>query len=1145
MKKNNQPPRSYGLTMNSLKDLIQRCHQRREKPLRQRKTVVTPALYKGLPYHFTVHCAWKYPVRLYELEQANISFMPIGWAPEHDHGPRAFGGERFLKRQSIEDWQIPLWHKSWGIQIYTGMPSERYSAQWHDIDFKYDAIHAAPDAVFSCIEALVNAVANPLLTLTKSGGLRFSCRIQDYLHPNTDEAKQYIYKHTPTSENPYYRDVYLEILGETGYSRWDGRYEILLGNLLDPPIIAKEVLFAPIDVLRAALHQPASPEEKASESAVQTMTVAPPLLGSHNLNLAKEAFLKRGFSYVQQENGVHHWSLPGGRVGDRDVSLWEQEGAVWVQAFTPDTGLSMEATPITDIWDDTGILPLIAATELPAIDKVLAVREGELSPLALKRPSPVLRKPERENKVYGTLEESASQIQHVFNRDARILGLIAEKGAGKNYAAESYVLNGGMISLTGRSSITAEAEQRFQKRNLPSVTRRRTRRYLWEQVKEIPVEERMATPFQRGNVCEDPERCDTLEKKGGNPSESICPQCPVYTECQQRGYLSQPTTLQRAKAQISNPARLFLDPQRSGVAEEILEPIDDTERLCIIDEAKAHTLFLSCDLSKNTLEQWRVHWQGSSLGNFANALLNALEVKGGLNGNAVRRIRAAMQAFVGQEETLVQQMCQVNISSKVVAREFVDNETGRTLARFTIEFEGGSYAYIPLDTDAADRFTAKGLPAFELASFELNKDVRISMSMTQAIALGILDVSTVAHIRAFPSVYRDPKWTFWHQLKRFFAHYKRDADAPMLWNGEALRFWVPPVLHPSVKRLLFMSSTLSERDLRRTFPDEEIEVHHIKPTAWIAGNRVFQIRTGTYSRQTILNYDTDWDVLGMSEIGQHFFLGIQAAIAKDPSVQHGIISSAPVLLHLQNIAAKENVRFVMGFKEIEASNPTFEAVEVIWIVGAPYWPPGLFWRQTQTLFGNDEKPLCYEGEMESGSYKDERVQSVYERSVVGLLTEIVGRVGLNRLPNKKIVLLTGIPLPAITDRPETLLFDWEDFEVAGGLDKLPEVIAERERFETECANLTAESSRQTVEQVLGISKSQANRVLMKLRGGKIDRVPFHEQIHAFLEGGEKKTAELIAAIEGHPGAVKNELKRLVDAGEIVKVRRAIYALPSE
>ena len=105
------------------------------------------------------------------------------------------------------------------------------------------------------------------------------------------------------------------------------------------------------------------------------------------------------------------------------------------------------------------------------------------------------------------------------------------------------------------------------------------------------------------------------------------------------------------------------------------------------------------------------------------------------------------------------------------------------------------------------------------------------------------------------------------------------------------------------------------------------------------------------------------------------------------------------------------------------------------------------------------------------------------------------------------------------------------------------MIVERQRFETERDNLTSESAREKVEQVLGISKSQANRVLMKLRGGKIERVPFYEQIFALLKGSEKKTAELTAAIEGHPGAVKNELKRLVDSGEIVKVRRGMYALP--
>ena len=152
-------------------------------------------------------------------------------------------------------------------------------------------------------------------------------------------------------------------------------------------------------------------------------------------------------------------------------------------------------------------------------------------------------------------------------------------------------------------------------------------------------------------------------------------------------------------------------------------------------------------------------------------------------------------------------------------------------------------------------------------------------------------------------------------------------------------------------------------------------------------------------------------------------------------------------------------------------------------------------------------------------------------------------MGLHRWSGKKVILISSLAIPDITDRPDPLLFDWEDFEVAGGLDRLPEVIATRQRFETERDNLTAESSREKVEQVLGCSSRQANRVLQKLRGGKTLRVPFRKQILALLTDGEKRTAEFVVAIEGHPKAIKNELKRLVDAGEIVKVRWGVYTLP--
>ena len=1126
----------------NLKNIIERCHERHEKPLRQRKTVVIPSLYNmGYPYHVTVYCAQRYPVLLADLEQANISFMPNGRGPDNDRGPRSFGGERFLKRQRAQDWGIRRWHVSCGIQVYTGIPSEQDGARWHDLNFKYEALCAAPDAVLVCVDALVSAVPNPLLTLSKSGGLRFSCRVPEYLHPNAESEKKYIYKHTPTPKNPHQRDIYLEILGEDGYSRWDARYEILFGNLLDPPVVAKEVLFAPIDALRAELHQPGASKIEQEQGVADV----PLSLGSNNLDLAKEAFVKRGFSYLRQENGFYRWRQPGRTIGDEHVLLWEKDNIVWLRASTPTAELPVEATPITDVWDDTDILPSTPNRGIFVSDEILAVRDGTLSPLAVKRPPTVLRKSEYMPERYQTSENNPVQIQNIFDRTNRVLGFVTKTDSGTHEAA-SYVLDGGATCLNVPAVNLAEkAEEHYQNRNLSSFIRWKTRMHQWEQAKKIPVDVRMATPFQHGNVCEDPERCEALEKKGGNPTEGICPQCPVYTECQQRGYLSQPTALKRTKAQILAIPELFFNPQYAELVEEIFEQVDETQRLGIIGRIQAHKLFVECKLQRKLLEEWITHWQGSALGNFAKALQHAVEIADIPHADAVKRIRTVIRSFEWQEEALVRQMCQVSIRGRVVERNIVDPETGELLARFAVEFENGVTAYIPLEDNMADRLKANGMPFFRLSGFAINEDIKILMPMAQAIRLGILNTETVESIQEFPTVCLDPNWTYWHQLKRFFAHYSRDADAPIRWDDNVLRFWVPPILHPSVKRLLLMSLTLSERYIRRAFPHKKIEVHRSEPTSWIPGNQVFQIRTGIYPQQTILGYNNNADVIGISKTGRRFLAGIRAEVERDPNVKHAIITYKSVVSRLDDIAQKENVAFVTDFNNVNGRSAAFRKTQVIWIIGTPRWLPNLVWRRAQILFGNDEEPLSYEEEIETGRCKDERIREVYEQGVVRVLTRTLQRTGLDRWPDKTVVLISSLPLPDITDRPETLLFDWEDFEIAGGLHRLPEMIVTRERFEAEREKLTAESSREEVERVLGCSSRQANRILRGFRGGAPLRVPFREQILSLLADGEKRTAELVAAIEGHPKAVKNELKRLVDTGEIVRVRWGIYTLPPE
>ena len=982
-----------------LQDIITRCHQRHEQPLQQRKTTTTDRLYTGIPYDFTVYCAHEYLVMLRDLEAAGISFMPIGQAPGTDCPPRSFGGDRFLKRQGATDWNISQWRKSWGLQVYTGIPSAREGAPWHDIDFKYEAICAAPDTVLTCVQTLVNAVANPLLTLSKSGGLRFSCRIPEYLHPNTEQAR--ISEESQTAENPHLHDAYFEILGEKGYSCWDGRYEILLGNLLDPPVIRKEVLFALIDVLRARLHASIS----QSVHHQKRVPDAPYSLGSVKLDLAKEALFKRGFSYVRQVDGVHYWSGQEGESGNTEVSLWENEDGMWVCASTSDMGLPLEATRITDVWQDTGILPPIPKTGLPIDDKVLAMREGILSPLAIKRPRPVLHNLRPIEDIHETPEEMRVHIQRAFDRNVRVLGCISDTDRERDGEVASVLRGREALCLNVPDvECAAEVEQFLQKRNVRSV--------------------------------------------------------------------------QTAKAQTLEDFRLFLDPQYAEIAEQLLEGNDGTQTICIINAVREHELFLECGLSKTILEEWVVNWQDSALGNFAIALLNAVEIRDNSHADSIRRIRAVIQTFKWLEEELIEQMCHVTTQGEVVGR-------------------------------------------------------------------GTIDAEIVENIQEPPTVCSDPNWTFWHQLTRFFAHYTTDVDAPMRWEDGVLRFWVPPVLHRNVRSLVVTASDLYGEHLRRTFSDVETEILPAQPRVWVPGNHVFQIRTGIYPQETLLDLSGTWDVRGMSKTGQHIFWRIQAEIERDPAIKHGIITHVYTIGQLKNIAKNENVCFLTDFRRVEGLETAFEEAQVIWIVGLPEMGPRTILHRTRILFGNDEHPLSYEIEPKSYRYKDERVQSVCEKAFTYIFTQMIELAQLDRLQNKKVMLITGLRIPFITDRPETLLFDWEDFDVAGGLDKLAEVIATRQHFETERDNLTPESGRKKVEEVLGCSTRQANRVLRRLRGGKLARVPFRKQILALLSDGEKKTPELTEAIQGHPKAINTELTRLVGRGEIVKVKRGVYKLPDD
>lgn len=1130
--------------MNTLSDIIERCHQRQVRPLRQRRTIKHN---KKTKHQYTVYCAHKCPIRLSDLEKANISFMPIGRAPHHDHGPWDFTGRRFLKRQKMKDWQIDQWQTSWGIQIYTGSPSEYNGANWHDLVFHFDAICKYPEAVEACITGLINATTNPLLTVTANGGLRFSCRITDYLHQKSEEERYYIYKHTPTSNDPYNSEVYLEIIGEKGYSCWDARYEIILGNILEPPVMDLNVMQAHIDTLRNEIHQPIPPRKNLKPLLLSVNDI-PDTLGSQKLDLAKEALLKRGFTYAHNENGVFSWYRRIDGIDTVLVSLWEEEGAVWIRASKPKVGLPTEATHITDVWVDTGIKPKVS-------DKLRAVRDGKLSPLSLKRPKTVLHKSKHNKIEYETQQEQLKTIQNVFEKNIPIQGLVASRAIRKKFLVEYFSEKSDKICLIYSTLDAADAAAKYLQENCKkSIGFWRPRRYRWEQVKDIPVKDRMENPFQYGNVCEDSDRCLALEKKGGDPLKSICPQCQVYTECKVKGYLSQTNTIKRKDIQIIPCDQVCFDPNYKESMDKIYyepelnennEDIINSDRLFVIEDAYIENLFPKYSFDIKVLDEWSVNWEGYILGNFAKALLNVLRLPNEIDCDSIRRVRATIQAFNRHEQELIYQMCHININANVIPNGLVDAESGKELAHYTILFEGGTSAYIPLDNDAVKILEERNIPYLELHDFTIRQKMKIPITMETAIKFGVLNIETLDCIDTLPSVCENPNWTIWHQLKCLFDYYHRDDDITIEWDEKQISFRLPPVLHSSIKRLLLSSNKIRQQYIQAAFPNETIKTTHIKTTEWCSSHRVFQLRSGCTAFQSLIEYDTNIDMIRPTNTGRQFIYSIRSEIDRDIRKKHAIFTYDRLIDWLYDISEKENVCFVRSFAEtLTTKDEHINQADVIWIIGIPIFGQGNLWKKAQLLYGNDTEPLSYTIDLDTVSYKDKRVQYLFEQHVISFYTHVLDHAKLTQQTNKTILIGTSFYIPDITDRPETLLFDWEDLDVAGGLHKLAEAIQIRKHYEEESKNITAEISRNEVERILGCSPRQANRILNKLRGGNISRVTFREQILSLLADGEKRTAEIVDAIDGHPKAINSELTRLVTSGVILKPRHGIYKLPT-
>ena len=162
----------------------------------------------------------------------------------------------------------------------------------------------------------------------------------------------------------------------------------------------------------------------------------------------------------------------------------------------------------------------IEDTENSVPEKMKTLREGSLSPLAIKRPGPVLTK-----QPYS--EPEPFEIADILETDARVIGIeTGLRHPEENREIERALLEKKTLFLDLPTDAYAESALWYYENEGIIARGWKPRSYLAYVLNHIPIDEQLKHPFKHGNTCIDSYRCNRLSYIGGNPGRNYLPEMP-------------------------------------------------------------------------------------------------------------------------------------------------------------------------------------------------------------------------------------------------------------------------------------------------------------------------------------------------------------------------------------------------------------------------------------------------------------------------------------------------------------------------------------------------------------------------------------------------------------------------------------------
>ena len=535
--------------------------------------------------------------------------------------------------------------------------------------------------------------------------------------------------------------------------------------------------------------------------------------------------------------------------------------------------------------------------------------------------------------------------------------------------------------------------------------------------------------------------------KGINPQRQLCPRFAQkrLLICKQIGYRSQTLKAEESDYLLSAQDGLLFNPELQGFAKRIIGKVK-RQKTAVIDEVRAHELFSQCELPKEALQFIVDAWTGTAAGMFAQDILESLEFHREPDLQAVKERVLNLSEL--ERHQIIQSFSRFRIfgqalttESDKVSRDGILKAYGTFYPKYS---PAGIAIALATNQEAADELNAEGVHAIFIPT---SVDKVILLDYSQAIAFKFFQIPDTDDDRCiqdiqeyFPRLYSE-FWTPIHQLESLFTQYPRIQDTPISYHAGVLKFNLPPVPHPSIDKFVLMSATAETQIIRENiFPDYEIDEIETGYTQWESGNSVFQVRTGRYPRQSVLN--TENEIVGF---GRKALDALISESTSHPDKQFTVITYKSVEDNYAD-TTPSNVTFA-HYGAVEGENQRFQNTDSFWIMFDPRIPPHEVKHRAQLYYGRDASPLNYE--YSENGYIDRRLQRISDQYAEAELIQAIGRARLVRRSGVEVVIMCGRDIKGTSGREETVLFDLADLHKAGSIANLRAAVTEREQSESQ------------------------------------------------------------------------------------------------